>query len=122
MLRYAVAGALAVVALGLVLESWARGFLPGDPDHVAGRMRNVISLGGLSAALALASMLPLGAVVRATLRDLTHVWRGDLSWPQALRAGRRPRPHPERPRRAEKVRAAGRRGPRRRPGRPPRRG
>jgi hypothetical protein len=73
MLRYAVAGVIAFVALGLVLESWARGFLPGDPDHVAGRMRNVISLGGLSAALALASMLPLGAVVRAVLLALSAV-------------------------------------------------
>jgi hypothetical protein len=70
MLRYAVAGAIATLALGLLLESWARGFLPGDPDHVAGRMRNVVSLGALSAGLALASMLPLGAVARAALLAL----------------------------------------------------
>lgn len=73
MLRYAVTGAVAVVALGLVLESWGRGFLPGDPDHVAGRMRNVVSLGGLSAGLALASLLPLGAVVRGVLLALSAV-------------------------------------------------
>jgi len=30
----------------------------------------------------------VAATVRTTLRDLTHVWRGDLSWEQALRTGR----------------------------------
>ncbi|GGK64605.1 hypothetical protein [Ornithinimicrobium pekingense] len=73
MLRYAVAGVVAVVAVGLVLESWARGFLPGDPHHVAGRMRNVVSLGGLSAGLALASMLPVGVVARGALLALSAV-------------------------------------------------
>ncbi|GGD08481.1 winged helix-turn-helix transcriptional regulator [Nocardioides daphniae] len=28
------------------------------------------------------------ATVRVSLRDLTHVWRGDLGWSQALRSGR----------------------------------
>ena len=73
MLRYAVAGLVALVALGLVLESWARGYLPGDPDHVAGRMRNVISLGSICAGLAAASMLPLEAVVRTVLLVLASV-------------------------------------------------
>ena len=30
----------------------------------------------------------VAATVRGTLRDLTHVWRGDLTWAQAMRAGR----------------------------------
>jgi len=30
---------------------------------------------------------PVDATVRATLRALTHVWRGDVSWQQAVRTG-----------------------------------
>lgn len=66
-MRYVWAAAVATAALALVMESWARGYPPGDPGHVAGRMRNVISLGGLAAGLALVSLLPLGAVLRTGL-------------------------------------------------------
>jgi len=61
-----------VLAAVLVVESWARGYLPGDPDGVAGRMRNVISLGSIAAGLAAVSLLPLG-VLRVVLLALATV-------------------------------------------------
>ncbi|MFX0539992.1 hypothetical protein ACQBAT_10830 [Ornithinimicrobium sp. Y1847] len=59
--------AVLVLALLLVLESWASGYLPGDPDGVATRMRNVISLGGIAAGLGAASFLPIGMLRYAVL-------------------------------------------------------
>lgn len=53
---------VALVALAFFLESWARGYMPGDPDGIAGRMRNVTQLTAIGGALALASLLPLGVV------------------------------------------------------------
>lgn len=71
-MRYAWTGAVALLALVLVLESWAKGYLPGDPDNVAGRMRNVISLGGIALGLAAAALLPLG-VLRLVLLGVATV-------------------------------------------------
>lgn len=61
--------AVLVLAAALALESWVRGYLPGDPDGVAGRMGNVISLDAIAAGLAAVSLLPLG-VARLILMSL----------------------------------------------------
>lgn len=73
MLRPALSAVVALLALALVVESWARGYLPGDPHAVAGRMRNVVSLGSIGTGLAVASLLPLGPVLRTVLLALAVV-------------------------------------------------
>ena len=51
---------IALIAAGFFLESWFMGYLPGDPDGIAARMRDVMSLSCVCGGLALASLLPIG--------------------------------------------------------------
>lgn len=59
-MKTAAAVLIGLTAAGFFLESWFMGYMPGDPDGIAARMKDVMSVSSVCLGLALASLLPIG--------------------------------------------------------------